>query len=92
MVNSGDVRGNEESLDHMWFVHTDDGTPTTEQLCDVTENAGLSEADLATRCTRKERYAKRIQRAWRNVISNPNYVLCRKRLMNEFIEFDNYSC
>lgn len=30
--------------------------------------------------------AKRIQRHWRNCISNPDYVLCRKRLNAEFIE------
>jgi hypothetical protein len=28
--------------------------------------------------------AKRIQRKWRHVISNPEYAVCRRRLMREF--------
>lgn len=31
--------------------------------------------------------ARRIQRYWRNAISNPNMALCRKRLMREAEEF-----
>ena len=32
-------------------------------------------------------YAIKIQKAWRNCISNPKYAICRRRLQNEFSEF-----
>lgn len=35
----------------------------------------------------KEKKAKVIQRGWRNAISNPNYKLCRERLIREYNEF-----
>lgn len=31
-----------------------------------------------------EKYAYRIQKAWRNAITNPRYAMCRKRLLCEF--------
>ena len=34
--------------------------------------------------SRKEKAAIRIQRVWRECISNPSYLICRKRLLDEF--------
>jgi hypothetical protein len=31
-------------------------------------------------------YAIKIQKAWRNCISNPKYAICQRRLRNEFSE------
>ena len=31
-----------------------------------------------------------IQRVWRMVVSNPNYLICRKRLMYEYTCLENY--
>ena len=33
------------------------------------------------------KYARVIQRGWREAISNPNHVVCQRRLMHEFNEF-----
>jgi hypothetical protein len=34
----------------------------------------------------RDRAARKIQHRWRHVIANPQYVVCKKRLMREFLE------
>ena len=38
----------------------------------------------------RHHYALVIQRVWRMVVSNPNYLICRKRLMYEYTCLENY--
>lgn len=44
----------------------------------------IYESDVVTHI-KKQIMAKRIQRQWRESISNPQYVICRKRLLCEYI-------
>ena len=45
----------------------------------------LSDKELCT-IIQRHRSSKIIQKVWRRAISDPNYVICRKRLMREFLE------
>lgn len=44
----------------------------------------FGDAPLIPNSERHHRLAKRIQRSWRTAVANPNYLLCRRRLMREF--------
>ena len=46
----------------------------------------LSDTDLIKSC-REWNSAKRIQKAWRTAIGNPEYCLCKMRLRSEFETF-----
>jgi hypothetical protein len=48
-------------------------------------NILLSDLELGT-IIQKHRSSKIIQKVWRRAVSNPNYVVCRKRLLWEFLE------
>ena len=41
-------------------------------------------AQLRTEMMLANHYAHKIQRTWRNAVSNPNYDICRRRLCEEF--------
>lgn len=43
-----------------------------------------TQTNAITRFIKRRKSALTIQRYWRNVISNPNHLVCRKRLLNEF--------
>ena len=43
----------------------------------------LSDSDLIKYC-REWNSAKKIQKAWRRAIANPDYCICQKRLTSEF--------
>jgi hypothetical protein len=49
-------------------------------------NPNLFALDL--KVIREHFAAKLIQRKWRNAISNPNYAICKKRLLKEYKEFE----
>ena len=49
----------------------------------------MEERERARRAARRaQRAAKTIQCMWREAISNPAYNVCKRRLMNEFNEFN----
>ena len=52
------------------------------------ENVLLSLDEKMT-IVRRHRAASVIQRVWRMVVSNPNYLVCKKRLMYEFTSLEN---
>jgi hypothetical protein len=37
-------------------------------------------------CMRREACAKKIQKVWRNIVVNPEYECCRRRLMREWCD------
>jgi hypothetical protein len=53
----------------------------------LSENTDIILSDKE-RCTIIERHrsSKIIQKAWRRAVSDPNYIVCRKRLLWEFLE------
>lgn len=80
-----------------WFVDRDDGNATCEDVWDVHDMPGILEhlpemlrpalSDVtASFSIKKERSCVKIQRAWRNCISNPRQLMCKKRLEKEFCE------
>ena len=51
---------------------------------DIIDDKIEYQVDCLSYIMRKNMFARRIQRAWRECISNPNYAMCRRRLLQEF--------
>jgi hypothetical protein len=56
-------------------------SPILYHVPDIAKPNGLTPFSI-----KKEKDVIKIQRTWRNAISNPRYKLCRKRLLCEFDE------
>lgn len=80
-----------DSMKH-FFVGKDTGEPDKDDVlaCCCTDVLGhvrgylKPAAGLQPWSVSKERFAARIQRAWRNANENPAHAVCRRRLMREF--------
>lgn len=56
-------------------------SPILHHVPDIAQPNGLTPFSI-----KKEKGVIKIQRTWRNAITNPQYKLCRKRLLCEFDE------
>lgn len=85
-----------------WFINNDDGLPEKEDIgTSIIESKSIFDhypEYLKNHFTNQipisfnlniEKSTIKIQKAWRNSISNPNYKLCKNRLLNEFLEIEN---
>ena len=78
-----------------WFIDRHDGNAIKEdiyrdvekmpQILDHVEEHSKPNG-LMPFSIKKERAAVKIQNAWRKSITNPNYKICKKRLLNEFCD------
>lgn len=77
-----------------WFINREDGLAEKDDLKDTRdiELNGifshypdyLKPSELKPFSVKKERAAVKIQKVWRNAISNPEYLICKNRILNEF--------
>ncbi len=96
MYNKGPLFSNNRDSIMYWFVDHEDGIATEKDIGDVITTPSIlhhvpemqkpKENCIIPFNITNEKSCVKIQRAWRNSISNPNYTICRKRLMREFKE------
>lgn len=79
-----------------WFINRECGHAEKDDMIPIVNMPGIldhvpntmkpNQTELTSFCVGTERACSRIQRAWRNAISNPSYKLCINRLMQEYKE------
>ena len=82
-----------------WFIERSDGNANKEDIyCDVQSMPQILDHvgehskpnGLIPFSIKKERAVIKIQNAWRKSITDPNYKICKKRLLNEFCDLSVY--
>lgn len=76
-----------ENASHLWFLERQDGIPGENDVFTHVPLYFLQSrvpVTVPVMSPRREKAARRIQVEWRNAISNPYRLICRKRLLYEF--------